>query len=373
MMSWLPRVDPSVRVLFVAPPRFYFRRRSPVGTGRDGIDPIAVRPGLQAVDERLWVVQPALPLPNRTLRTLSRATVSKITVRATRRAIRTLAIRRPILWAYGPAVEPIVRAVQPAGLCYDVVDDYLSLPNYGRNRDRLEAAEHRLLTAADVVLTTTQSLADRCARLNSNCHVLGNAADVDAFAVSSEMRPPVDLARLPRPWIGFHGALTEYKLDLDLINSVARQRPDWTFVFVGPVREPAVRRALTDCENIVFLGLRSRELIPRYVGNFDACIIPYRKSAYTSEVNPLKAYEILAAGRPLVATRLASLEPLDGVVRLADGPAEFVRELDKALAENGAGVARRRLAARPYSWRAKTERAWEVVLETIERGPQDAR
>lgn len=322
------------------------------------------------MQDHLWVLQPLLPLPNRVLRKHAPAALDHLVVWTARRTLRRLGLTRPVLWSYTPLAERLRGKLGERLVCYDVVDDYPSQPNYARLGPGLAADDVALTQAADVVLTTSPLLHDERARLNSRTHMVGNAADVDLFATArTASGVPAELDALVGPIIGFHGSLAGYKLDIPLLRGIARQRPAWNLVLVGPVVDREVLAALASEPNVSCVGFREPQALPAYLARFDVCVIPYRRSTYTEHVNALKLRECLAAGKPVVATRLPGFPELDGRVALADGTEGFVVELERLLADPPAPLPLDSPELAGFTWAVKAARALDVVERALRAEP----
>jgi glycosyltransferase involved in cell wall biosynthesis len=156
----------------------------------------------------------------------------------------------------------------------------------------------------------------------------------------------------------FTGAVVATKLDLDLIGALARARPDWTLALVGPVGPGDPRTdvsALAPLPNVHLLGARPYAALPEVLRAADAGIVPYAINELTRSVFPMKVYEYLAAGLPVVSTPLPALDGVAGVATAADGPA-MAAALERALAEDGPEARRARSnAVRDRSWEARLE------------------
>lgn len=356
VMSRLPHVDPRVRVLYVSPPRFLFSHLASrrLSTTR------AIDLRLRAVGNRVWVLQPHLPAPNRIAQRLAPPTLDRHVVRSARRALRELGFGRPCLWAYSPRAEPLADALEPQLIVYDVVDDYPALPGHGH----LASADRRLTARADLVFYASARLYEERSPFNPRSHLVGNAADIGLFARARDrlLRVPPQLAALGRPRIVFHGALSAYKLDLHLLRELGRRRPEWTFVLIGPETDSATRRELAGLANVHLLGAAAQEQLPSYLAHVDVAVIPYLRSPYTERLNALKLYEYFAAGVPIVASRLPCFEDFADHVALAEGPAEFEEALIGALAGNALAPPEN---LSPFSWDAKAERMWELVESSL--------
>jgi glycosyltransferase involved in cell wall biosynthesis len=166
------------------------------------------------------------------------------------------------------------------------------------------------------------------------------------------------------PVVGFAGNLTAEKVDFDLLEAVARARPEWSLVLVGPPAEDARGQLdrLGALNNVHALGFRPYEELPAYVSGFSVGVIPYRATAYTRNCSPLKVYEYLAAGKAVVASGVPELSGMEPDVTLADRPEAFVAAIESALAASSPeAVARRRATAEQNTWEARTERLLDLV------------
>jgi glycosyltransferase involved in cell wall biosynthesis len=356
LMSRLARDN---RVLFIES----LGLRRPQLAGRD-LARIArrLRRGLQGprrTPEGVDVLSPlVLPLHSRAaVRAVNARLLPALVGRAARRA----GLTRPILWGYVPQAEALLDVLDPALVVYHCVDDIAAQP--GVDADSFRAAERRFAARADLVLASAPSLAARMRELNDNVLYAPNVADTRAFATA--LRPgPVDpaLDALPRPRIVFTGAVVATKLDVGLIAALARARPDWSIALVGPtgMGDPSTDvSALTEVDNIHLLGGRTRDQLPAVLRGADAGITPYASNQLTASIFPMKVYEYLAAGLPVVATPLPSLEGVAEVATAPDADA-MARALDEALADDDAA----RRAARS---RAAASHSWEARLEEIGR------
>jgi glycosyltransferase involved in cell wall biosynthesis len=269
-----------------------------------------------------------------------------------RRAVRRVGLDRPILWAYVPQAEALLDALDPALVVYHCVDDLAAQP--GIDAASFRAAEERFARRADLVLASAPSLAARMRTLNGNVLDAPNVADTALFARALE-DGPVDAAleALARPRVVFTGAVVATKLDVPLLVDVARARPDWSFALVGPVGVGDPRTdvsALGGEPNIHLLGGRRYEELPDVLRGADAGLIPYARNELTDGIFPMKVYEYLAAGLPVVATQLPSIVGVSEVATASDA-AGIAALLDRALGhDDAARRAERSRAAEAHSW-----------------------
>jgi glycosyltransferase involved in cell wall biosynthesis len=285
----------------------------------------------------------------------ARAVNAQLLPRLVTRAARRLGMRDVLLWAYVPQAEVLLDGLRPAAVVYHCVDDIAA--QKGVDAVSFRAAEKRFAARADLVLASAPALAERMRRLSQHVLYAPNVADTDLFAQA--LAPgPVDAAldALPRPRVVFTGAVVGTKLDFALLARLAELRPDWSLALVGPVGEgdPGTDVApLAARPNIHLLGARRYAELPGVLRGADAGLIPYAVNELTSSVFPMKVYEYLAAGLPVVATPLPALAAVEEV-RTAEGAEGVAAALDVALDEDDPAARSERSArAAAHSWDAR--------------------
>ncbi|MGD0453278.1 MAG: glycosyltransferase [Solirubrobacteraceae bacterium] len=360
----MARLARENRVLFIES----LGLRQPQLAGRD-LARIArrLRRGLappRAVDG-LHVLSP-LVLPFHRSR-LVRALNARLLPALVRRAARRLGMSAPILWAYVPQAEVLIDALGPSLIVYHCVDDIAAHARIDTASFR--AAEQRFAARADLVLASAPALAERLRRFSANVLDAPNVADTELFSQALIPSPPATLdpqmAALPAPRIVFTGAIVAVKLDLGLLAELARLRPSWSFALVGPIGpgEPhADISAITAQPNIHLLGPRAYDELPNVLRAADAGLIPYSRNELTDSVFPMKVYEYLAAGLPVIATPLPALEGVAEVRSAADAQG-IALLLEQALAEDSPERrAERSRAAAAHSW----DRRLQEIAAAIE-------
>lgn len=278
-------------------------------------------------------------LPTRfTARYLARKINGALTAPVLDRLGRQLRGSCPILWYTFPILPAACLHFEPRLIVYDRSDHW---------PDHYSKDERMLLKRADVVFATARSLLESAEHLNSNVHLVPNGVDVKSFrrALLPETSIPLDVAGLPKPIVGLMGAINA-KIDTSLLTRLAQAHPAWSIVLVGPVIPSEIpTRTLQNLPNVHMLGYREPSCLPEYLKGFDVAVIPYVLNERTRAINPLKAYEYLAAGRPVVATALPELRGFGSVVRIARGRNDFVTQVELALQEDDPELAHRRFAA----------------------------
>jgi glycosyltransferase involved in cell wall biosynthesis len=314
----------------------------------------------RAVDG-LHVISPlVLPLHDRAW---ARRFNAKVLPWLVARAARRLGFRDVVLWSFVPQAEVLLDALDPATVLYYVDDDHAA--KKGIDAASFTAAEDRFARRADVVLGSAPELVERMRTLNDNVHEAFNVADTAAFATALEPGP-VDpaVAALPRPRIAFVGAIIASKIDIPLVREMAALRPDWCFPFVGPVGpgDPSTDvGGLKGLPNVHLLGHRPYERLPEVLRGADVAIMPYLTDGEMRSVFPMKTYEYLAAGLPVVSTALPALADVDAVVK-ADGARAMVDAIEAALASDSPEArAARSAAVQGFSWESRTVLLGDVL------------
>lgn len=280
-----------------------------------------------------------------------------------------LGFERPVLWGYfPPSFRHLIGKVGEVLTCYHCTDNHAGHAEAkGLNPESVWEAETQLLKEVNVVFTTSRPLYEEKKQYNPNTYLMTNVADVKHFFPVSQGAVSVasELRDQEGPVAGFVGAVDAYKVDLVLIEEVSKRLPHWTFVFVGPVGtgDGTKRSELPDAPNLLFLGRRSYEHLPGYIAGFDVCIIPYSLNSYTSGVFPLKFWEYLASGKPVVTTPLLALEEYRGCVEMADDPDSFALALERAYAGIEDEVARQQRLemASEQNWERRAEEMLTIL------------
>jgi len=276
---------------------------------------------------------------------------------AVRLAARRMRMRAPVLWAYVPQAEVLLGALTPELVIYHCVDDIAA--QEGIDAGSFAAAERRFAGRADLVIASSPLLAERMRAISSRVLYAPNVADTDAFATALEAGP-VDqqVSALPEPRLVFVGAIAAKKLDLELLAALADAQPGWTFALVGPVGlgDPDTDvSALTARANVHLLDARAHARLPEVLRGAAVGLIPYRRSRLTESIFPMKVYEYLAAGLPVVASGLPALEGVSGV-ELVEGPDQALVAIERALREDSPDRRRARSdSVRGYSWEARLD------------------
>ena len=268
-----------------------------------------------------------------------------------------------LAWLYTPMALPLALALDPDAVVYDCMDElslFLGAP------PELLAFEEQLLEYADVMFTGGPSLFRAKQSRHPNVHCFPSSVDAGHFRLTraggNEVSEAEDQAELPHPRLGFYGVIDE-RLDLDIIDRLAGDHPDWQIVVVGPVVKIDPAR-LPRKPNIHYFGQRSYDELPRYLAGWDVCLLPFARNDATKFISPTKTLEYMAAELPIVSTPITDVaEPYGEIVYLGDTPDEFVRACEAALASS----AEERAARTARMREVLTGTSWEVTVSAMER------
>jgi glycosyltransferase involved in cell wall biosynthesis len=277
-----------------------------------------------------------------------------------------------VAWLYDPRASWAIGRSGDRLALYDCVDDYAEQASGRRNRALVAAADREAASRAQLVFTTTEALRRRHLAANPLTELVGNVADYGHFARAADRTiARSDLVGLPRPVLGFAGNLLASKLDLELFEAVSTRPEVGSVLVAGPADEqlrPLLERYAA-AGTVIWIGPVAYAEVPAVVAAFDVGLIPYAANDYTRNVFPLKLYEYLAAGKPVVASGLPELRGMEPEVVVAEGPEAFA---DAAVAAIGrcspAEVSRRQALAAANTWETRTA----TLLNRVERALAEA-
>lgn len=275
-------------------------------------------------------------------------------------------IQQPVGWFYTPMALPLAAEIQLRACVYDCMDE---LSAFKGAPPLMLVREAELMAVADVMFTGGHALFEAKRRLHANVHPVPSSVDTAHFGKArGPLVEPADQASIPRPRLGFFGVIDE-RMDLALLEGVARARPDWHLVMLGPVVK-IDEADLPRLPNIHYLGGKSYAGLPSYIAGWDVALLPFAKNESTRFISPTKTPEYLAAGKPVVSTSIRDVvRPYGalGLVRVADTVPEFVAACVAAMAEPNEKL---RAKADPFLAKTSWDLTWrqmeELLREAIE-------
>lgn len=202
-----------------------------------------------------------------------------------------------VLWVSHPPYYRFKQIFHADLLVFDYIDEAAEEFAVWNNLDLQEAMRN-----ADLITVVSKRLYDQVQMLypHKPMLLLPNAADYEHFCSAKQQPCPLDMTAIPRPILGFMGSIASW-IDTKLIAQVATQRPDWSFVFIGN-DYIGMNQIFADYPNVYFLGRKLYHELPSYVGQFSAGLVPFEVRNMTHSSSPIKMYEYMAAGVPVIAT-----------------------------------------------------------------------
>jgi glycosyltransferase involved in cell wall biosynthesis len=299
---------------------------------------------LRKVPEGLWVMTPVnLPFyGSRAGRLINRI----LLVAQLRLAMLLLGMSRPILWVAIPTAAEMAGRLGEKLLLYQVSDKYDANEDSALSAEVIRRYDRQLKDAADVVLYSGRKLFREATEPNR--FFLEQAVDFEHFS-SRSAEPAPELNGIPYPILGYFGSM-DYVMDTELMAEVARLRPHWHWVLLG-LKSNLVR---ITAPNIHFLGSKPYRDLPRYIRQFDVCVLPWRAgNTFTSYGSAIKVREYLATGKPVVIAPLYEYLETPGL-RFYNGAQEFIQQVEDALEKDTPALAAQRQAVvKNNTWDAR--------------------
>jgi glycosyltransferase involved in cell wall biosynthesis len=365
------------RVLYVESVGF----RSPkMASGRDwarlwrrlwrGLQSLVVGPQRRAAN--IWILSPLMvpakhhwPLVRWLNQALLRWSVSRFA--------KTHRFVDPIVWTYHPFMLDSISALQRGPLVYHCVDDIGAIP--GIDVNAFESAQRALLARCEAVFTTAASLKRQCLQHNANTHYFGNVVDAAHFGQAIDAGPvPAEVASIPEPRLVYHGVLSDFKVDFTLVFEVALERPEWHWVIIGEEREGQrsdLLARLARLPNVHLLGYRSYQALPRYLRGMHVGVLPTLLNDYTHSMFPMKFFEYLAAGLPVVSTPLDFTQEPRAGLEVGGDAQSFVVAIEKQLRRGKLSAEAANAAVGDNTWARRMDKMLAITFETAVRGESE--
>jgi len=287
------------------------------------------------VQKNLWIWSPlVMPMSSNTVIRLLNRVIFSSSLFAIRYILR---FNSSVLLTYNPATRLYLDLRCFRATVYHCVDEISQQP--GMNSDLIQLEDHILCTLVDHVYVTSQELFKSRSRFTSSITYYPNVVDNRHFGKFKFDSPPVpsDYIQIKEPRLLFVGAISSYKVDFELIRTVALSKPDWSIVLIGLVGEGDPNTdisVLQDINNIYFLGPKSYQSLPIYMHHAQIGLLPCLINSYTTAMFPMKFFEYLSGGLPVVSTDLPSLDEFKDCFLCADSSSEFIEHIQSLITGN---------------------------------------
>lgn len=243
--------------------------------------------------------------------------------------------------------------------------DYMVGVDYWKKHG--EKLEPVLIRKNDLCVANSTYLADYCKQFNPNSFYVGQGCEVGSFTNGVNSRKPEDLSGIKRPIIGYVGSLNSNRLDINIIENIAKSFHDYSIVLIGPQDDTFKSSALHQLNNVYFGGSKPVEKLPAYINAFDVCINPQLVNEITIGNYPRKIDEYLALGKPVVATKTKTMESFGEYVYLVEENSNYIDSIQKAIFENNESVSSERIKfAASHTWENSVSEILKLIKNTME-------
>ncbi|RZK92441.1 MAG: glycosyltransferase family 1 protein [Pedobacter sp.] len=329
--------------------------------------------GLEEIAPNFWVFYPDVinesinwVKPTAIFRILNKIN-NKRFAKSVKKAIQRLDFRNFILFNDSDMFRSyhLKELLNPTTSIYYSRDNLLATPYWGKHGKHLEP---ELIKKSDLCVANSVYLANYCRRYNPNSFYVGQGCDLTTFKNDDSVVVPGSLAAIPKPILGYVGALLSIRLDENILIHLAEQKPDWSIVLVGPEDDDFKGSKLHQLKNVRFLGPQKPETLPAYIKGFDVCLNPQVLNPLTIGNYPRKIDEYLAMGKPTLATKTEAMSVFEDYVYIAETKEEYVPLAEKALVENNADRESLRIAfAQTHTWEKNVEKIYKSILQVEEK------
>jgi glycosyltransferase involved in cell wall biosynthesis len=270
-----------------------------------------------------------------------------------------------VTWLSAPHFNFAIPATPSNVLVYDCNDRFEDFFEDEARRRWVLKHETELLRKADIVFVTAKQLLTKCRAINSNVYFATNGVPSSFF--QTDHRVPHDIAAIKPPIVGFVGSIADW-LDFDLLHSLASKNSDLSFLFIGPIQSrntiPAAFKAL---HNVFFLEEKRHDEIPGYINQLSVGLIPFKVNSLTQSVNPVKLFEYLAVGVPVVSSPLEEVLEFSDIVYVAENE-DFSEKIRIAMNSDSTELREMRKAAvKQYTWDNIVARIESIIISKLEQ------
>ncbi|HJX92881.1 MAG TPA: glycosyltransferase [Pyrinomonadaceae bacterium] len=319
-------------------------------------------------EEGITVVSPAsLPFfGSATARSLNRQMLSA----QIKKLVKSRGLSKPILWIAIPTAAEMIGAFDESAIVYHVSDKYdANTMDHATDPALIRRLHHHAIGAADLIFYSGRKLFEEANEGCERSYLLEQGVDYQHWNKVKAAPVAPEIERIPRPRLGYFGAIEPWLIDQELIKRAARERPDWQWIFIGN-RSRGVE--IESLPNTHFLPPVSYDVLPSFAAGFDVCVLPWEtEQAFTSYGSAIKVREYLATGKPVVISPLPEYEPMKDVLRIARSRDEFLRLIEDALAETDPELAvRRQASVSSGTWDARAEWVSDLIEQTLTKKGQ---
>jgi len=249
--------------------------------------------------------------------------------------------------------------LNPAVYVYYIRDNIVYVKYWVRHGERIQS---KLMKKIDLITANSTLLRDTGLKQNPHSYYVGQGCDFSLYDNALKLDMPIDLKNIKHPVIGYIGAIWSLRLDIDCIRFLAKNKPEWSIVLIGPEDEVFRNSDLHTFKNIHFLGQRKQEELASYLKYFDVAINPQVLSPETIGNYPRKIDEYLSMGKPVVARKTDAMGVFSEYCLLAETNQEFLVQTERALADNSTEKELARIAfAHTHTWENSVAEIYNAI------------
>ncbi|HJT66762.1 MAG TPA: glycosyltransferase [Pyrinomonadaceae bacterium] len=280
---------------------------------------------------------------------------------------RSRGLIKPILWIAIPTAAEMIGTLDEAAVVYHVSDKYdANTMDHATDPALIRRLHEHAIDAADLVFYSGRKLFHEATRGCERSYLLEQGVDYDHWRRVGDGAVAIapEVANIPRPRLGYFGAIEPWLVDQELIKRAARERPEWQWIFIGNKSRGLDIEALP---NTHFLPPVPYAELPRYAAGFDVCVLPWEtEQSFTNYGSAIKVREYLATGKPVVIAPLPEYESMSDVLRIARSRDEFFRLVEEALSESDPlAKEKRRAAVASGTWEARADYVADLIEKVL--------
>ena len=370
LVSELAQRYPESKILFVGTPQDVTHgvREGNLTPLREALSPQKLKnPKTETPLPNVFLLNPPKWLP----KTLSfgRRLNDRAQYRAIRKACTQLKMESPLLWLNAHSAVDLVGNLGESGVIYDVTDDWTQLAQSDLDKRLTISQDAELCRKADAVIVCSERLYELKRKLSDNVILIPNGVDAAHYApVLDEKETPLPeiAAHWEKPVYGYTGTIHPDRVDVGLVEAIAKQMTKGTLALVGPIllTEEDTGRLLKTGRVVLTGGVPYNEL-PDIMRAFDVCMTPHLVTPFTESLNPIKLWEYLAAGKPIVSTPVAGFRDYPQFVACAKDAGDFLEALQLAEREPESRQRERRHEVGEHSWHNRVDRVEKVIAPYV--------
>lgn len=269
-----------------------------------------------------------------------------------------------VMWSYNPLIAKELEPYNKTLQVFDAVDNWIEHSSYADQKEHIQDCYALIKKNSDVIFTVSEGLVDFFERL-PNVFYIPNGVDAEDFenAACDKTLLPKALQQKKQRIIGYHGII-QSRVNFSIFSYLAEKHSTWQFLIIGPVWKEveAEMKVLKKFDNIHVIDFVPYTKLPGVIACFDAAMIPHKVDAFTHSMNPLKMYEYLAAGKPIVSTPVAGAEQFQDLITLSISPEDFSTNLEEVLKNDSEKLRqRRKQMAKQYSWNNRVDLMMDII------------